>query len=264
MSKSHYFLDFYKKRGFINGQALTSCNREVFDIARGQIENMLWETYDHELISPFCDINAASEKNAYSILVGSNSIRKRCLYGKNIYEYSLDYLRQFFEVYKNENKLFRLGLFDGHEGSNEVIKYSDQRLFDFFTNFEKDSLMDDTTVFIQADHGLAMLGPYSAFKLEDYLHELVLPTFFVIIPTSMESYEEVADTMDFNQNSLVTPFNLYNSILSILRKPSNAETTSPYNKLDIFRSKIDKSINCLSFYDEDYYSDNESICRCSG
>jgi len=265
----YYYLNYYKKRGFITGQSTACCNREVFDIEHGAIEKMTWETYDHELISAFCDNNASPYNNQYSILLGANSIRKRCLYGKNVYEYSLEYLRQFFQAYKSESKIFRLSLEDAHEGSNEVMKYSDQRLVEFFIQFEKDGLLDDTTIFFQADHGVAMLGPYSAFELEDYKHELVLPAFFIIIPTSIQNYKDVRETLRHNQNSIVTPFNIYNSLISFLDnkddkgKADNSLYSNEDSKFDIFLSKIPKNRDCENaFHSKDYFSYNEYICRC--
>ena len=53
---------------------------------------------------------------------------RRCLYGKDAYEYSLEYAEQFWEQYADEPKFFRLGFIDGHEGSLEVIKYLDEPL----------------------------------------------------------------------------------------------------------------------------------------
>ena len=58
----------------------------------------------------------------------SNSNLRRCLYGKDAYEYSLEYAEQFWEQYADKPKFFRLGFIDGHEGSLEVIKYLDEPL----------------------------------------------------------------------------------------------------------------------------------------
>ena len=59
---------------------------------------------------------------------GAYANLRRCLYGKDAYEYSLEYAEQFWEQYADEPKFFRLGFIDGHEGSLEVIKYLDEPL----------------------------------------------------------------------------------------------------------------------------------------
>ena len=46
---------------------------------------------------------------------GINSIYKRCLYGKIILEHEIEYTKQFFEKYKNNQKYFRLIIRDTHD-----------------------------------------------------------------------------------------------------------------------------------------------------
>jgi hypothetical protein len=260
-----YFLTDFKDRGYITGQSLNFCGREVFDIDGGAIEYMHWDSYDHELQSFFCDGNFTPYDSPNPIMMGTNSIRKRCMYNKNTTWYSLEYLKQFYTKYKNEPKFFRLGLVDGHEGSDEVIKYSDDLLVEFFENFKKDGNLDDTLMFIVTDHGSGMPGPYSILKLDDHEHDAVLPSFFMLLPKSIDRYEEIRETLIHNENSLITPFTIYNSLLAILNDKDNTKY-SMQEKFDIFNDKISHdSRNCdNTFYDVNYFStDKEFLCRCN-
>ena len=253
-----YFLTQYKNRGYITGQSLTYCGREVFDIDDGAIEKMEWDNYDHEMVSLFCDGNY-SPHNAdhYPIFSGPNSVRLRCLYNKSILSYSLDYLNQFWTAYQNEPKFFRIGLTEAHEGTQEVIKYSDDELYNFFSDFEKRGYLKDTIIYIQSDHGLSMPGPYNG--LEDYEYEAVLPAFFMILPTNMKDYDIIRETVKHNQNSMLTPFTIYNSLYAIVNyfKYSYFDQEN-----DIFFYETPKSNECSSFHDYDYYFDKEFLCRC--
>jgi hypothetical protein len=255
-----YFLTQYKKRGYITGQTLTYCGREVFDIDGGAIEKMTWDTYDHEMVSLFCDGNFTPyDANHYPLLTGANSLRIRCLYNKSALSYSLNYLNQFWTSYEKEPKFFRIGLTEAHEGTNEVIKYSDDELFEFFSDFEKKGYLNDTIVYIQSDHGLSMIGPYSAMALEDYEWELVLPAFFMILPTAIKGYNSIRETVRHNENSMITPFIIYNSLYAITRYDGYSYFD---RENDIFFMKTSKSNECSEFHDYDFYSNHEFLCRC--
>jgi hypothetical protein len=256
-----YFLSDYKKRGYITGQSLNFCGREVFDIDGGAIEHMKWDTYDHEMTSLFCDTNFTPYKHPAAILMGVNSIRKRCLYNENTTAYSLEYMWQFFQNYKNEPKLFRLGLVDGHEGSTEVIKYSDDLLVEFFTKFQNAGFLDDTAIFIQTDHGFSMVGPFSLLEVEDYTHDVVLPTFFSILPTNMRNYDMLRENLINNEQSITTPFTIYNSLKSILND-RNVVYFSMEESTDIFNHHLSKNRDCRTFYNPQYFYVNQFYCRC--
>ena len=64
-----------------------------------------------------------------------NSIVKRCLYG-NINEHYLQvYIDQFWRKYQNNRRFAILMNNDGHEGTLEVIKYTDDLIYDFLNFF---------------------------------------------------------------------------------------------------------------------------------
>ena len=47
---------------------------------------------------------------------------------------------------------------DHHEWTGEVVKYMDNRSFEFFSRMFAEGQFKDTTVVIAADHGLHMAG----------------------------------------------------------------------------------------------------------
>jgi hypothetical protein len=257
-----HFISTYKNHGYITGQTLTFCGREVFDMDGGAIERMKWDNHDHEMISLFCDGNFTPFIGShYPLLTGPNSIRIRCLYGKSALSYSLEYTKQFFNKYRDQPKFFKLGITEAHEGTNEVIKYSDDELLKFFEEFESAGHLDETAVIFHSDHGVSMIGPYSAMELEDFVHELVLPSLFFILPKSMKDYEAVKENFVHNENSIVTPFNLFNTFKAFV----NDRKTAKYafqDKNEIINNQISRDSDCGRFYSDDYYENIEFICRC--
>ena len=257
-----YFLKDFKDAGYVTGQSINCCVREVFDIDGGAIERMQWTNYDHENISLFCDTNYVPYNEINSLLRGANSIKRRCLYNNNPSVYSLEYLNQFFENYKEEPKFFRVGLVDGHEGTAEVIKYSDDLLADFFEKFEKEGHLDDTLLIISTDHGFSLPGPYSIPQFEDWDIESTLPTLFVIAPTTLKNYEEIRNNLKNNEQKMITPFNIFNSFKAILGNPKLLR--SMLENDDIFTETLSDDRDCMNFFDFLYFRNpNNMLCRCS-
>jgi hypothetical protein len=258
MNGRHYITDF-KKKGFVTGQATGFCSREIFDMDPGAIKGLAWDNFDHELSSLFCDGNFTPYNDMYALLVGVNTPRIRCLYNRSVSSYSLEYATQFFQKYPNEAKFFRMMFYDAHEGTQEVIKYTDTEITDFLRNFEKLGYLDDTTLVIQTDHGLGMPGVYSGLDLEDYHKETVLPSLFMVIPTHVKNYDTIRKNLKYNEQSMGTHFTLFNTFHAFL----NGSRYYSYNdEYDFINDKIPRSRNCRELKNQDYWNWFTLHCRC--
>ncbi|KAG0278358.1 hypothetical protein BGZ95_004183, partial [Linnemannia exigua] len=113
--------------------------------------------FDHELQSPFClPPYYALDKNPFSNFEGPYSIVARCLHGSNVHTYALDYMNQFRKAYPDQ-PWFQMGsLIEGHEGTGEVLLTLDDDLSKFLKGMEEDGSLENTIVFMMADHGLHM------------------------------------------------------------------------------------------------------------
>jgi hypothetical protein len=252
---SDYFIKYYKENGFITGSSLEVCSKEVFEIEEEEMKNLNWESYDHEFFSLFCDPNFTPYNNPFSMMRGPNSIKEKCLYNQNAIQHELNYLNKFWNVYANERKFFRMGVIDAHEGTYEVIKYDDEILYNFFLNFEKEGKLKDTIMIIQTDHGNGQPGPFSLLNLDDFYHELSLPSLFMILPTKMDKYSEIRKKLKINEQSFISPFTLHNSFVSLLN--DNQVPFSSHDKYSVFSNNIpgDRDCNILRV--------ENSLCRCA-
>jgi hypothetical protein len=61
-------------------------------------------TVDHEFASIMCDPNFQLPDNPTSNFAGSYSIYKKCIYGKELNSYMLDYAKDFLNTYKDQPK----------------------------------------------------------------------------------------------------------------------------------------------------------------
>ena len=77
----------------------------------------------------------------------------------------------------------------------------------------------------------------------------------------MRDYEAVKENFVHNENSIVTPFNLFNTFKAFLND-RKAVKYAFQDKNDIINNKISRDADCNRFYSEEYYEDIEFICRC--
>ena len=247
-------LKHIKKKGYITGHSNNICTRQLYDIEDNYTENVDYESFDHENIAMMCDPNYYNPVNRFTPYMGPYSIRRRCLYGRDTFEYVIEYGEKFWEAYINEHKFLRLSFQDAHEGTLEVAKYLDVKLAQFLENFEKKGYLDDTAIFFVSDHGNNMIGFYNIFSVEDYVLEKTLGTWFMLLPKSKNIDEKY---LEINQQKLVTPYDIHDTLLDIFG----------YHQKDNVYSRKGKSIyteinglerNC------DYYSQDiiSLWCRC--
>ena len=155
---------YLKETGYITGYSSDLC---IKDNSRNYHNLTEDELYDHQLI--LCDPNAPS----------LNSVIKRCLYGKIKSYYLYDYINQFWRKYKNNRKFATIVINDGHEGTLEAIKYTDDIIYNFLISLYNDKLFKDTTLFLLSDHGCGVPSIY--YFNEFYQIENRLPMLFMIV-----------------------------------------------------------------------------------
>ena len=95
----------------------------------GPLKNYFYIEFDHEYSAPSCDPNIY--KAGYDLFYSENGLLKKCLYGKENFEYGLDYARQFWRVYRNNKRFLRIVNTYAHEYSGEKSKYTDNTLYKF-------------------------------------------------------------------------------------------------------------------------------------
>ena len=206
---------FYKEQGYVTGHTGTTCGKEIFSVnGLLQSQHLDYDNWDHENIAMFCDENFFDWR--YPVYKGVASVLKRCLYGKYGFEYMIDYAKQFWNLYPDNKKFFRIHFNEGHEGSMELVSYLSDPLFEFVKYFFDNKLLNDTFMFIVSDHGNHMLGPWAILRPKDYLIETTLATLFFIIPNNNRLYKNgIYDNICKNQQTFVTPYDIHDTMIHI-------------------------------------------------
>ena len=243
-----------KNKGFITGHSNNICTRQLYDIEDNYTENIIYDNFDHENIAMMCDPNYYNPENRFTPYMGPYSIRRRCLYGRDTFEYVLEYGEKFWETYINEHKFLRLSFQDAHEGTLEVIKYLDIKLAEFLENFEKKGFLKDTAVFFVSDHGNNMIGFYNILQVEDYVLEKTLGTWFMLLPKIKNIDEKF---LEINQQRMVSPYDIHDTLLDMFGYHEKDNVYSRKGK-SVFKEINGLERNC------DYYSQDiiPLWCRC--
>ena len=260
-SKGINLVKYFKEQGFVTGHTGTTCGKEIFSVnALLQSQELDFDGWDHENIALFCDQNFFDPE--YSLTKGVASILKRCLYGKNGFEYMIDYTKQFWKLYQDNKKFFRIHFNEGHEGSMELVTYLADPLFQFVKYFFDNNLLNDTFMYIVSDHGNHMLGPWAVLRPQDYIIETTLGTLFFILPNNDKLYKEgLYDIIHENQQIFITPYDIHDTMIHIAY---GTDKPSPmaYSKSG---SSLLKEINPMERYCENpnfRLNISKSDCKC--
>jgi hypothetical protein len=252
-SKSGRDILFYlKNNGFITGQSSNLCSKEVFAVeSHYNILYVNFSNFDHENIAMFCDPNYYDRNNPYPLHKGPFSIIRKCLYGKDTFEYVLEYGKKFWELYPENKKYLRLSFIDAHEGTGEVIKYLDQPLYNFLFDFYINDYLKNTALFIVSDHGNNMPGFYNVIQFEDFEIEKTLGVFYLIL------YDFKKDEFLIeNQQILITPYDIHDTLINIIYGEGNSYGYSLKGRSVLYK------INGYNRTCSDYPEIKDEFCRC--
>ena len=256
--KPIHIISHLKKKGYITAQSANVCSQNLNKNINYEIIN---DKFDYENIAMFCDplYNLANIKN--SNIKGINSSIKRCLYGKNSYEYVFNYGKIFWDAYPNNNKFLLLGLFDGSEKSGEVVKYMDNALSDFLLDLINKKKFHRTALFLVSSTGELKMGIYNKMNTE-YFYEKNLGSFFLVLHRAGIE-QDIIDKIKINEQSFVTAYDIYDSLLSIGYNCYDDNCwkeikNKSKNGKSVFSLIDGKKRNCNFYFSE--IKDNECFC----
>ena len=217
---------YYKENGYITSYAIDDCNK---DPTRSRYNLTDEEMYDHQLL--LCDPNKLS----------INSSIKRCLYGNLNAFYLCEYIEQFWRKYKINRKYSLLVIHDGHEGTLEVLKYTDEIVYNFLNSLYNDNLLKDSTIFLLSDHGCAMPAVY--YINEFFKIEKELPMLYMIVNDRKNiDYNQQFFNIHKNQQTFVTAYDIYNTLGNILYGDNYKNILNKTYFHDTPKSKYGKSL----------------------
>jgi len=103
----------------------------------------------------FCDPNFWV---GWGIFHGPNSIFRRCLYGKDLFEYNIEYANKFLEAYDNMPKYLDMAFFEAHECTGELVHVLEEPIMKFLDDLSKKKDFNETAIIFYSDHGPHFTG----------------------------------------------------------------------------------------------------------
>ena len=247
----------FKKNGYITCNVQDICHKELMSIA--PLENYTYVEFDHEYASVNCEPNVY--KPGYGLFNGDNSILRKCLYGKESFDYALEYGKKFWNIYKNNKRFLRIVSTYSHEYSYEKAKYTDNSLYEFLKELFETDQLKNTTIFITADHGFQLMGIYKIINSKDFPIEGNLPFFFLIVPDNKNfTYEQQYSEIIKNQQTLITPFDIFYTLRYIIYKEDYKKFNLNGNRND--GENLFKNINPKERTCRKYQQIGKLTCEC--
>ena len=195
-------LKYFKDSGYITGQVSDMCDKNFKN------KNII--QWDHENFVMSCDPNYFGKKEF--------SNYEKCLYGKPISEYMINYFNQFWDKYSENKKYFRMIFNYGNEPTGNVIKYLDEPLTNLLRELYFGGKLKNTAVFILSEQGNKNNGLYDLLGSVEFEIEKRYGTFIMILDWN-EKFKSgnYHKNLLINQNLFVTPYDVYDTIIHIVR-----------------------------------------------
>ena len=217
---------YLKENGYITSYVTDVCQKDNTRTLHSLTKE---ELYDHQLL--LCDPNVANFA----------SMIKRCLYGEINAYHLCEYTNQLWRKYKDNRKFSLILINDGHEGSLELIKYTDDIIYNFLNSLYNDNLLKNTSIFLLSDHGCDMPSVYYIYKF--YKHTSLLPMLFIISNDRKNAdYNQQYFNIHENQQTFITAYDIYNTISNIIYGDKYANIENKTNFHDTPKSPIGKSL----------------------
>ena len=190
-------LKYFKESGYITGQIMDECDKLMNN------KNII--EWDHENFVMACDPNFFNKKDI--------DLYERCLYGKPLSDYMIDYTLQFWDKYHDNKKYFKMVFNYGNEPTGNAIKYLDEPLHNMIKALYNEGKLRNTAVFILSEQGNKNNGLYDILGSAEFEVEKKYGVFIMILDWN-EKFKKGKYHQNLlnNQNIFVTPYDIYDTV----------------------------------------------------
>jgi hypothetical protein len=218
-------LKYFKENGFVTGQVIDKCEKEADSLIE----------WDHENFAYLCGPNYLNKEN---------SIYERCLYGKPVSHYMINYAINFWDKYSDNKKYFRMIFNYGNEPTGNVLTYLDEPLYNMISHMYNNGKLKNTAIFFLSEKGNKNNGLYDLLGSAEFNQEKQNGLFIMILDWNDKFkngnyYTNIIN----NQNTIITPYDIYETIVHIALGDNNFEIK---NKRDSKENKEESVLNKIN------------------
>ena len=225
-----------QNQGFITGYEIDKCTKKFYDV----VENDNSVKWDHENIGYLCDVNYMDNKKNYY-----DSIYERCLYGKPISFYMIEYLKQFWNLYNDNKKYFHIAFNYGHEKTGNVLKYLDEPLYNVLNEFYSTGKFKDSAIFFVSNYGNQENGLYNILGSAEWEIEKKFGVFILLLCNNdnLKKGNYSKNLID-NQNLMITAYDIHDTMMHIIYgNTGDKNILSEYAKSNLSQSVLEAKKN---------------------
>ena len=224
-------LKSFKENGYITGQVIDKCEKNLKNVK---------EEFDHESYAYLCDPNYYDKVN---------SPYERCLYGKPVSEYMINYALEFWDKYSDNKKYFRMTFNYGNEPTGNVLTYLDQPLFDMITQLYNSGKLKNTAVFIVSEQGNRNNGLYDILGSAEFELEKKYGLFIMILDWNDKFKNgNFHKNLMKNQHIFTSPYDIYESMMHIALGNSSYSLENKKNSDDYWGESMLNEIHIENRY----------------
>ena len=192
---------------------------------------------------------------------------ERCVGGRDLHEYLLDYTYQFYEKYPNNHKFGIAITSAAHEKTGNVKKL-DKDCIKFISDYLKLSMKrnEDVALFFISDHGYKDI-PKGQFDKRSF-YEYYTPMTYFILSKGLIDRLGARNYLQFNQNQLISRYDMHLTLHQLAYAPYSVDYNLNYTSLktkykvkdvlSLFKENARFDRTCADFGIENEY------CLCSG
>ena len=211
-------LEYFKESGYITGQVSDMCDKNLNN------KNLI--NYDHENFVMACDPNYFQKKEF--------SLYEKCLYGKPISDYMINYAFQFWDKYGENKKYFRMVFNYGNEPTGNVIKYLDEPLYNMIWGLYNEGKLKNTAVLFLSEQGNKNSGLYDILGSAEFDVEKKYGVFIMILDWNTKFKDgKYHKNLIKNQNLFITPYDVYDTMAHIALGDKYKNGNSVFNGIKI-------------------------------
>jgi hypothetical protein len=197
------YWDILRGQGYVAAYINGFCEDWMSTFLKKEFEGM-----NHKVFLPWCHPEYHPYDRTFGNFAGPFSILRRCIRGKKVHSYILDYVRQLWKNYGPWGKVVHIPLQEGHEGTGEVILTLDADLTAFLKELHASGELEKTVLTLTSDHGSHM-GPYfMATDMGEF--EQKLPLLIQVYPKwFIDKYPGFRDNLRGNEQNLVSHYDTH-------------------------------------------------------
>ena len=211
-------LEYFEESGYITGQVSDMCDKNLNN------KNLI--NFDHENFVMACDPNYFQKKEF--------SLYEKCLYGKPISEYMINYALQFWDKYGENKKYFRMAFNYGNEPTGNVIKYLDEPLYNMIWGLYNEGKLKNTAVLFLSEQGNKNSGLYDILGSAEFDIEKKYGVFIMILDWNTKFKNgKYHKNLIKNQNLFITPYDVYDTMAHIALGDKYKNGNSVFNGIKI-------------------------------